>query len=340
MSEITRPVSPKARPAHGMPTHTWQHSRKTSFAAVAAVLTLLLVVPIVLGSRDGGAPTASAREVLTQLAQVSAAQPALSLGQGQYLDHKSITMHRVQQGSYTLLVTTSRETWVASNGTGLQEEHAVDVSFESPADKAAWEQSGERLIWGNFSNLGLNGQPSVCNYTTPGQLSTENLDSLPSDPDALEQALRAEIIHGDIAASSQAKQTSTMFEEIGYKLANYPGPPQQRSALFQVLARQPGIEALGSRTDHLGRSGTDIGSTWYGVRSEMIVDPATGQVLEFRAYQVDPPSSLGSGMDGTPSPGVGLNTDGVDDPGTLLRWSTMVRMDVVNSLPPFTPTCG
>ena len=310
-------------------------------SAAAAILALLLVLPIVFDSNSGAA---SAREVLTRVASAAAAQPSTMLGEGQYLWHKSVDMHRVEQGAHTLLVTTSREDWTASNGTGLIVSKAIDIDFESPAARAAWEQSGERLIWGNFADVGLHGEPTACDYTRPGSMFTpgipHDLDSYPSDPDALEQVLREEVIHGNIAAASEAKQTSTMFDEIGYKLSNLPGSSQQRAAFFEVLARQPGIEALGTRTDHVGRVGTAIGATWYGVRSEMIVDPSTGRVLEFRRYQVDPPESLGSGQQGTPSPGVGLNHDRVDDPGTLLGWSTVVRMEAVNSLPPYTPACG
>jgi hypothetical protein len=311
-------------------------------SAAAAILALLLVLPIVFADRNSGA--ASAREVLTRAAAAAAAQPSTMLHEGQYLLSKSLIMNRVEQDAHTLLVTTSRATWTASNGTGLIVNRAIDIDFESPAERAAWERSGERLIWGNFSDMGLHGEPYVCEYEQPGALFTpgthaQDLDSFPSDPDALEQVLREEIINSNIAAASEAKQTSTMFDEIGSKLVNFPGSSQQRAAFFEVLARQPGIEALGTRTDHVGRVGTAIGATWYGVRTEMIVDPSTGRVLEFRSYQVDPQESLGSGLQGTPSPGLGLNHDRLDDPGTLLTWSTVVRMEVVNSLPPLTRDC-
>ncbi len=337
MAEIT------ARPAQPSTTtrRISQHARlrwlRRTASAAAAILALLLVLPVVFADRDNG--SASAREVLTRTAAAAAAQPSMMLHEGQYLLSKSLIMNRVEQGAHTLFVTTSRAIWTASNGTGMIVNRAIDIDFESPAHRPAWEQSGERFIWGNFSDMGLHGEPYVCEYTRPGSLYFQDLDSFPSDPDALEQVLRDEVIHGDIAAASEAKQTSTMFDEIGFKLSNLPGSSQQRAALFEVLARQPGIEVLGTRTDHVGRVGTAIGATWYGVRSEMIVDSSTGRVLEFRSYQVDPPESLGSGLQGTPSPGLGMNQDDVDEPGTLLTSSTVIRMEVVNSLPSLVRDC-
>jgi hypothetical protein len=123
-------------------------------------------------------------------------------------------------------------------------------------------------------------------------------------------------------------------------LMSDPGSPTKRSALFQVLARQPSIQLLGPMTDQVGRSGTGIGITSNGVRAETIVDPTTGQVLEFRTVQVDPKESLGDGLDGTAAPNVGMNADGVDQPGTVLGWSTQLRLDVVGALPPVTGSCA
>lgn len=329
------------------------HRRRRTLAVAVAALALALVVPVVFGNRDGGSPTASAEEILTRAAQGAASQPPLSVGRGQYLLRETRSMRRIlctsflhgpecraltpDGGEFTLLVTLTRKTWSSADGDGLIAERLVDVDFETAADAAAWKRSGlEIKFWGNFSVLGPGGESSMCPQS---DTTLEDLDSLPSDSDAIEQLLRDRVVQGDIADGSRAKQTSAMFEEIGSQLL-YPGSSDRRAALFEVLARQPGIEVLGLMTDHVGRTGTGIGATWNGVRSEMIVDTSHGKVLEFRAAQVDPVGSLQGGAPGTPAPGVGVNSDGVDAPGTLLGWSTQVRLDAVDSLPRVTGNCA
>ena len=65
-------------------------------------------------------------------------------------------------------------------------------------------------------------------------------------------------------------------------------PPQVRAALYRLIQSLPGIEALGPMTDRLGRHGTGVGFTEYGVRNVLIFDPATSAVLERKGIAVDP----------------------------------------------------
>ncbi|MEX0754990.1 MAG: CU044_5270 family protein [Actinomycetota bacterium] len=320
-----RPKGPQAR-------------SKSLFAAVAAVLVIVLVVPVVLTSGNGGAPSASAR-VLTRAARAAAEQPPLKVGRDEFFHRTQMSTGWLQTQGFAISLTIERQSWVAPDGAGGAQERLIDMAFDSPEEEARWNTEGREIhYWGNFSILGKGGATSQC--FQPSGLLLENLNGLPTDPDALEEMLRDQIIQGDIADSSVAKQTNTMFEEIGFKLSYYPGSPEIRSALFEVLARQPGIEVLGQATDHLGRTGIAIGSTWLGVRSEMIVDTSTGAILETRSVQVDPKSSLVGGTPGTPAPDVGVNADGVDDPGTSDGWSTVAGMDVVKSLPPIEHPCS
>ncbi len=61
-------------------------------------------------------------------------------------------------------------------------------------------------------------------------------------------------------------------------LRNAPLSPELSAAVYQALGRLTGSEALGSRTDFLGRSGEAIGATdASGLRLELIIDPTTGR---------------------------------------------------------------
>ena len=55
-----------------------------------------------------------------------------------------------------------------------------------------------------------------------------------------------------------------------------------------MIQRLPSIELLGPMTDRLGRHGTGVGFTEFGVRDVLIFDPATSAVLEREGIAVDP----------------------------------------------------
>jgi hypothetical protein len=76
------------------------------------------------------------------------------------------------------------------------------------------------------------------------------------------------------------------------------GSAALESALYEVLSTQPGVESLGTMTDHLGRHG--IGFTEPGSALTLIVDPATGHLLELRNAN-HPLSGGGGAMVGTSS---------------------------------------
>ena len=53
-----------------------------------------------------------------------------------------------------------------------------------------------------------------------------------------------------------------------------------------MLARLPGIRALGTITDQMGRSGTAVAITFHGVRHELVFDPSSSLLLAQREIVV------------------------------------------------------
>jgi len=134
-----------------------------------------------------------------------------------------------------------------------------------------------------------------------------DLSGLPTDPSKLAARIAAHDLpvdddfQGNLVQDLGGNQLSngwpySVFEGAAVLLI---GPtsgmtPALASALFQVMAAQPGVELLGTVTDHDGRRGQGIAmpaATSTQVR-EVIVDPATGQLLEARFVPV--PSTLPS----------------------------------------------
>jgi hypothetical protein len=95
--------------------------------------------------------------------------------------------------------------------------------------------------------------------------------TLPTDPDELERAIRAELSPDDVDDLDQQ-----LFETVRGMLVETPAPPPVRQALWQVLARVPGISFVGPVLDSAGRPGVALERD--GVT--LVVDEDTGVLLE------------------------------------------------------------
>ncbi|MEV0916510.1 hypothetical protein AB0I93_19925 [Streptomyces sp. NPDC049967] len=103
------------------------------------------------------------------------------------------------------------------------------------------------------------------------RLTWDQLDALPSDPDALADRF------GD-----------NPFGSISGVLADSPASPALRSALFDVLARTEGARLLKNVKDSMGRPGTAIETTiaadpHFGIPAitiRVVIDRASGSILE------------------------------------------------------------
>ena len=69
------------------------------------------------------------------------------------------------------------------------------------------------------------------------------------------------------------------FVQVGDLLRETDASPALRAAIYQVAAKIPGVVALGTVTDHAGRSGIGLAYDDHGVQSALIFDPATSALL-------------------------------------------------------------
>jgi len=105
-------------------------------------------------------------------------------------------------------------------------------------------------------------------------LTWDQVCALPTDPGALYSTIRAGV--GDAGPD---RDTET-FVAIGDLLRESPAPPAVRSALYGAAAKVPGVTLVGDRRDAAGRLGTAVQRTHAGERTEYLIDPASGQLLE------------------------------------------------------------
>ncbi|GEL94003.1 CU044_5270 family protein [Cellulomonas composti] len=136
--------------------------------------------------------------------------------------------------------------------------------------------------------------------------------ALPTDPAALEALLRARI-----GQDRGPTPDVELWSVVTGLLSGAPATPALRAALWEVAAAVPGVELVGTTTDHAGRTGTAVeldqtGIGWY--RERLILDPADGRLLEQVAF---------------------------DASGAVDHWSTYLEQGPAQSAPDIDPPlCG
>lgn len=252
-------------------------------AGVAAgVVALAIALPTILpGGSPGGAGSAEAARVLRRIAVVAADQPAPPpIGPGQYLYSKtrgagtSLYVPGNGLANFSFTESSAAEAWIGPDGSGRNVSTPVEVSFPSAQDRAAWIAAGS-------PDLGVD--ESADQYFGPGELYFLDGSKLPTDP----QELLALIEKREIVGGPPGDWET--FAIVGDLLR--PGtyaPPALRAALYEVVANLPEVEYLGRVKDTAGRPGLAVASTHDGIRTVMIFDPGTAQLLGKEEVLVDP----------------------------------------------------
>lgn len=138
------------------------------------------------------------------------------------------------------------------------------------------------------------------------QPSTDFLASLPRDPDALYERLKRD---------TRGRGQDPDLEVLVYAtdaLTTGVVPADLRAALYRVLAKVPGMEITEKVTNLDGQAGTAFGITRVGRRSDVIIDPSTGQYIGQREVDLD-------GVTGVP-------------PGTVISYVSVTTPVIVDKL--------
>jgi hypothetical protein len=237
-------------------------------AASIALAVAALGIGAILQSRDGA--QAQAAEVLTRAAKVADRQlVSKPVDRYRYTKVEGASLVTIGDGlDISALVPVVTETWVAPDGSGRVLSTTEQPVFLSPADKSRWEAAGEPAL----SEAGR----SDVTYP-PGGLVSNDVDSLPTDPDKLFEVIQERAANKDVPAGAE------MLVIVGDLLSNPAASPDLRAALYRVAARIPSIELLGQTTDPAGRPGlgVTITSDYSGAlaRQELIFDPRDSELL-------------------------------------------------------------
>jgi hypothetical protein len=232
----------------------------SSVAAVAAALMILLV-KIIPGP---AVPKSAAATVLEQAAIVAGRQnnqPA----PGQSLYTETETRYQVtiynptdSSGDGTAIATAqfdaTDQAWTNTGNAPRFVQTDGGLQFRSATDEANW----------NASSIGPSMTQNVSTLFGEGigqshaLQSLPNVSDLPTDPNTLVAA----ISNGDLGTSFDLipPGPNATFERAAFLLV---GPdvgmtPRLSTALFHLLADQPGVKLIGSVTDHDGQQGEAV----------------------------------------------------------------------------------
>jgi hypothetical protein len=248
-------------------------------ALVAALALLILAIQLILPPGSGGPNRAQA--TLGNLARVAEATGSLVLDPGSYLYVRSsafvlrTTADISSSGdSWSFVVPVRREKWLASDGSGRILERYGTPRFVSRDDRLAWRSAGSPELLPSGDNEDA--------YYGLGVLAPRDLGVIPLDPSPL-----AALISAGGVATGSSDLSSDSLGVIAALVGEVPTSPELRSSVFLATAEIPGIESLGRVDDPTGRTGVGVGVVESGVRTELIFDTTTSELLSTSVVRVD-----------------------------------------------------
>jgi hypothetical protein len=258
-------------------------SRSLIVATTVAACVAMAAVLIPFATQQG--PEAAAA-ILRTTALRAAAHGVLSPSPGQALeDFYSIEIQATQNSSSgassdSAMFQGDIQAWTAPDGSGQERIKYGSPRFASPASAAAWVYSTNFPMQGDTS---YSAQGPVISMGPA--IGAFDVSSLPTDPAQLAVVL-AQASTGIKGLDQIQGGSDVVYDRIALLLSTplVGSSPALESAIYQVLAQVPGIESLGTMTDHSGRTGTAF--TQPGSAFTLIVDTSTGSLLEIFEHPV------------------------------------------------------
>jgi hypothetical protein len=220
------------------------------WGAVAAAIVAVAVATSFIVREAEDRPLNS--PALLQLASVASSQPPPAVPAGSFV----YTLSQVRATSTdldvttgetkTVVVATRRETWIATDGSGL--------ILERPLQPGS---GGSKRI-----------------QAEPGELRFPSLDQFPTEPEALLDAIRRPGFLDGPADDFE------VLSGIGALLRDAYVDPAHRKALFLIVESIDGIDVVEGYRDRLERRGTALSLRNGGRSVTLVFEPRTSRLLE------------------------------------------------------------
>jgi hypothetical protein len=233
---------------------------------------------LLLDSGGGVAPQrASAASVLRASATALHRAVSLELKPGEYLYTRIAVWQRPVGAPESYLVRSIDETWLARDGSVRGVERMRGVEGRPGGHEAPPSVKSHHVA------LRRSSHPF---QLTPGvSLSYSELRRLPSDLEQLSAKVsrladRQARHYAYLGLASASTWRAVLTFDILRGLAASPARIGVRASVYRVLAHTPGIRLVGPATDSVGRYGDLLTATLGAFRYTLLIDPATGQLLE------------------------------------------------------------
>jgi len=246
-----------------------------TIAVAAAAVVVSLIGPI-------GSSTAAAAD-LRRLGTIASSAEGPDVGEGKYLlitsDELRVEARTELTGSsYAVLTRLRLQIWIASYGSGFRRTEVISSDFKSDADRRAWEEAGRPPV----------PQAGEITEEPAGTFFWVDMTGVPDEPSQLLSALRS----GSIVPRPPGDDQ--VFLLIGELLAQGDASPALRAALFEAAARLEGIEDVGEMIDPLGRDGLALAIDGASLRTQLVFDQDTAELLSIELYTIEADGSVGA----------------------------------------------
>jgi hypothetical protein len=313
---IPGPDSPLAlksfeRVLAGQPRRKPARQRRFLVPVSAVAVTAAGAGVALLVTGTAGVPVQSAAAaVLNRAAAAAVRQQPVVLHDGEFLYTETRTLHddfdEVGRKVFDPEYVSDEQSWQTQQGAGKDIYTVVSPVTFTNGTRRIWIEAGRpKVIQRNpvvtfmkvnppirvpVDQQGQPGKHFIIEEPIDSAIPLEDLSHLPTDPADLAQAIQHKktglpSVNGDIEDPSTPAGTFWAAMEI-LSDQSVGGTPALRSALFKVMAEQPGIANLGSTHTRSGRAGVGLQVTvghdraGHDIVLKAIVDPATGQILE------------------------------------------------------------
>ncbi|NIZ90313.1 CU044_5270 family protein [Kineococcus rubinsiae] len=221
----------------------------TALAGAAAVAATVLVLPLAT------APSASAEQVLLVTAKAAGQQPDPATGAPYWYVRSEVDYPATKPYQREIWLGRTQESVMRDEGSGVTGDVVDPTKVRTDSD----------------------GVPARFPAGGGAAFSWQDLEALPTDPDALGALLRENV------AGHPSGEDNELWETVTGMLRESPASPALRQALWEVAAQIPDVELVGPMTDAIGRHGTaierdELDQGWF--RIVYILDPETGTLLE------------------------------------------------------------
>jgi hypothetical protein len=253
----------------------------TGGAIAAAMLLVVLLVPSV-GQHQPVAAAAALKEIAANAGNQSV--PQLSDGQLLHTSEQVSMFAQVSQVGSTptpdaqATAGATVQQWSNKQGNSCISATSGTAQFASPVNAAAWKAAG--LL------DSPSGQPLTSCELVAGQSPYNsdpavviNVSSLTTNP----SVLAGELATGTTGIRAVDQRDSEISRAAMLLIGPTNGAtPQITAAIYGALSTMPGIKALGQLTTHSGATGLGFAGTSFEGETTLIVDQASGALLEAR----------------------------------------------------------